>query len=66
MHGEFLHCRKRRRKNSPCMGDRNNSDMFRFGPAAFYQSLKNKVGLATAKTQLRMNLNNIDSYRVVA
>ncbi len=48
------------------MGDRNNSDMFRFRPAAFYQSLKSKVGLAAAKPHLRMNLNNIDSCRVVA
>ena len=44
MHGEFLR--------------RNHSDSFRFKRAAFYQSLKSKVGLAAAKAAaLRMNLN---------
>jgi hypothetical protein len=37
---------------------RNHSDSFRFKCAAFYQSLKRKVGLAGAKaTVLRINLN---------
>jgi hypothetical protein len=36
----------------------NNSDMFRFKRAAFYQSLKSKVGLAAAKAAaLRIKLN---------
>jgi hypothetical protein len=36
---------------------RNQSDSFRFKRAAFYQSLKSKVGLAAAKAALRINLN---------
>jgi hypothetical protein len=37
---------------------RNRSDSFRFKRAAFYQSLKSKVGLAAAKSAvLRINLN---------
>jgi hypothetical protein len=37
---------------------RNHSDSFRFKRAAFYQSLKSKVGLAAAKAAaLRINLN---------
>jgi len=37
---------------------RNQSDPFRFKLAAFYQSLKSKVGLAAAKAAaLRINLN---------
>jgi hypothetical protein len=37
---------------------RNNSDTFRLRRAAFYQSLKSKVGLAAAKAAaLRINLN---------
>jgi hypothetical protein len=38
----------------------NNSDMFRFRRAAFYQSLKSKVGLAAAKAaalRIMINLN---------
>jgi hypothetical protein len=36
---------------------RNQSDSFRFKRAAFYQSLKSKVGLAAAKAgELRINL----------
>ena len=35
---------------------RNHSDSFRFKRAAFYQSLKSKVGLAAAKA-MRINLN---------
>ena len=37
---------------------RNQSDSFRFNRAAFYQSLKSKVGLAAAKAAaLRINFN---------
>ena len=37
---------------------RNQSDLFRFKRAAFYQSLKSKVGLAAANAAaLRINLN---------
>ncbi len=37
---------------------RNNSDMFRVRRAAFYQSLKSKVGLAAAKAAaFRIDLN---------
>ena len=40
---------------------RNQSDSFRFKRAAFYQSLKSKVGLAAAKAAaLRINLNSRD------
>jgi hypothetical protein len=36
----------------------NQSDSFRFKRAAFYQSLKSKVGLVAAKASaLRINLN---------
>ena len=45
---------------------RNQSDSFRFKRAAFYQSLKSKVGLAAAKaTALRMNLN-VEGCNIVA
>jgi len=44
----------------------NDSDSFRFRRAAFYQSLKSKVGLAAAKeAALRINLN-IEDCGVVA
>jgi len=45
---------------------RNHSDSFRFKRAAFYQSLKSKVGLAAAKAAaLRINLN-VESCGIVA
>jgi hypothetical protein len=45
---------------------RINSDKFRFCPAAFYQTLMSKVGLAAVKAAaLRINLN-IDSCSIVA
>jgi hypothetical protein len=45
---------------------RNQSDSFRFKYAAFYQSLKSKVGLAAAKAAaLRINLN-IEGCGVIA
>ena len=45
---------------------RNKSVSFRFKRAAFYQSLKSKVGLAAAKAAaLRINLN-IKGWGVVA
>jgi len=44
----------------------NQSDSFRFKGAAFYQSLKSKVGLAAAKAAvLRINLN-VDGCGIVA
>jgi hypothetical protein len=46
---------------------RNQSDSFRFKCAAFYQSLKSKVGLAAAKAAaLRINLNVVGSGIVAA
>jgi hypothetical protein len=46
---------------------RNQSKSFRFKRAAFYQGLKSKVGLATAKaTALRINLNVQDCSIVAA
>ena len=44
---------------------RNSSDMFRFRRAAFYQSLKSKVGLAAKAATSRINLN-IEGCGVVA
>jgi hypothetical protein len=45
---------------------RNQSDSFRFMSAAFYQSLKSKVGLSAAKaTALRINLN-VEDCDIVA
>jgi hypothetical protein len=45
---------------------RNQSDSFQFKCAAFYQSLKSKVGLANAKAAaLRINLN-VEGCGIVA
>jgi hypothetical protein len=45
---------------------RNQSDSFRFKRAAFYQSMKSKVGLAAAKAAaLRINLN-VEGCGIVA
>jgi hypothetical protein len=45
---------------------RNQSDSFRFKRAAFFQSLKSKVGLAAAKAAaLRINLN-VEGCGIVA
>ena len=45
---------------------RNQSDSFRFKRAAFYQSLKSKVGLAATKAAaLRINLN-VEGCGIVA
>ena len=45
---------------------RNESDSFRFKRAAFYQSLKSKVGLAATKVAaLRINLN-VEGCGIVA
>jgi hypothetical protein len=66
MHGEFLHllylqAHRETEAHVTATGmpsQRINADMFRFRRTAFYQSLKNKVGLATAKAAaLRINLN---------
>jgi hypothetical protein len=44
----------------------NQSESFRFKRAAFYQSLKSKVGLAAAKAAaLRINLN-VEGCDIVA
>jgi hypothetical protein len=46
----------------------NHSDSFRFNRAAFYQSLKSKVGLAAALAKavaLRINLN-VEGCGIVA
>ena len=66
MHGEFL-CLLLLQANQETeahftaagmSSQRNHSDSFRFKRAAFYQSLKSKVGLAAAKAAaLRINLN---------
>ncbi len=66
MHGEFLrllflqaHRETEAHFTAAGMASQvNQSDSFRFKRAAFYQSLKSKVGLAAAKAAaLRMNLN---------
>ncbi len=74
MHGVFLHllflqAHRETEAHFTATGmpsHRNNSDMLRFRRAAFYQSLKSKVGLAAAKAAaLRINLN-IEACGVVA
>ena len=66
MHGEFLRllflqAHRETEAHFTAAGmssQRNRSDSFRFKRAAFYQSLKSKVGLAAAKAAaLRINLN---------
>ena len=66
MHGEFLRllflqAHRETEAHFTAAGmssQRNHSDSFRFKRAAFYQSLKSKVGLAAAKAAaLRINLN---------
>jgi hypothetical protein len=73
MHGEFLRLifLQAHRETETHFTDagissqRNKSDSFRFKRAAFYQSLKIKVGLAAAKAAaLRINLN-VEDYGVV-
>ena len=75
MHSEFLrllflqvHWETEAHFNAAGMSSqRNHSDSFRFKRAAFYQSLKSKVGLAAAKAEaLRINLNFEGSGIVVA
>jgi hypothetical protein len=74
MHGEilqllFLQAHRETEAHFIATGmssQRNQSDSFRFQRAAFYQSLKSKVGLAAAKTAaLRINLN-VECYGIVA
>ena len=74
MHGEFLRLRflqahRETEAHFNATGtpkQQNNSDSFRFRRAAFYQSLKSKVGLAAAKAAaLRSNLN-VEGCGVVA
>jgi hypothetical protein len=74
MHGEFLRllflqAHRETEAHFTAAGmpsQRNQSDSFRFKRAAFYQSLKSKVGLAAVKaTALRINLN-IEGCGVVA
>ena len=65
MHGEFLrllflqaHRETEAHFTAAGMSSQSNQDSFRFKRAAFYQSLKSKVGLAAAKAAaLRINLN---------
>ncbi len=65
MHGEFLrllflqaHRETETHFTAGMSSQRNHSDSFRFKRAAFYQSLKSKVGLAAAKAAaLRINLH---------
>jgi len=66
MHGEFcvsfsLQAHRETEAHFAATGipsQRNQSDSFRFTRAAFYQSLKSKVGLAAAKAAaFRINLN---------
>ena len=73
MHGEFLRLLflQAHRETETHFTDagissqRNKSDSSRFKRAAFYQSLKIKVGLAAAKAAaLRINLN-VEDYGVV-
>jgi hypothetical protein len=74
MHGEFmrllfLQAHRETEAHLTATGmpsQRNNSDMFRFKRAAFYQSLKSKVGLAAAKAAaLRINLS-VEGCGIVA
>jgi hypothetical protein len=74
MHGEFLRLLflKAHRETEAhftatgMSSQRNHSDSFRFKRAAFYQSLKSKVGLAVAKAaELRINLN-VEGCGIVA
>jgi hypothetical protein len=74
MHGEVLrllflqaHRETEAHFNAPGMSSqRNQSDSFCFKRAAFYQSMKSKVGLAAAKAAaLRINLN-VESCGIVA
>jgi hypothetical protein len=74
MHGEFLRllflqAPRETEAHFTATGmpsQRNSSDMFCFRRAAFYQSLKSKVGLALAKAAaLRINLD-VEGCAVVA
>jgi len=74
MHGEFLRllflqAHRETEAHFTAAGmssQRNHSDSFRFKRAAFYQSLKSKVGLAAAKAAaLRINLN-VEGCGIVA
>jgi hypothetical protein len=74
VHGEFLHlfflqAHRETEAHFTAAGmssQRNQSDSFRFRRAAFYQSLKSKVGLAAAKAAaLRINLN-VEGCGIVA
>jgi hypothetical protein len=74
MHGEFLRllflqAHRETEAHFTATGvpsQRNQSDSFRFKRAAFFQSLKSKVGLAAAKAAaLRINLN-VEGCGIVA
>jgi hypothetical protein len=74
MHGEFLRllflqAHRETETHFTAAGmssQRNQSDSFRFKRAAFYQSLKSKVGLVAAKAaELRINLN-VEGCGIVA
>ena len=75
VHGEFLRllflqAHRETEANFIATGmpsQRNQSDSFHFKRAAFYQSLKSKVGLAAAKAEaLRINLHVVGCGIVAA
>jgi hypothetical protein len=74
MHGEFLRllflqAHRETEAHFTAAGmssQRNQSDSFRFKRAAFYQSLKSKVGLEAAKAAaLRINFNVEGCHSVI-
>jgi hypothetical protein len=74
MHGEFLRllfllAHRETEAHFTATGmpsQRNQSDSFRFKRAAFYQSLKSKVGLAAAKAAVLMISLNVEGFYIVA
>ena len=57
--------RRPKRTSRPLDCHRKNSDLFRHGRAAFYQGLKNKVGLAVAKAAALRIVFNLMELGVV-
>jgi hypothetical protein len=74
MHGEFLRllflqAHRETEAHFTAAGmslQRNHSDSFRFKRAAFYQSLKSKVGLAAAKAAASRIDLNVEGCGIVA
>ena len=74
MHGEFLRllflqAHRDTEAHFTAAGissQRNQADSFRFKRAAFYQSLKSKVGLAAAKAAALRIILNVDGCGIVA